>query len=91
MGLQKGTTNNLNGRPKGSQNRSTEELRNTVQAFIESNIEGMQANFDQLEAKDKLLFIEKMLNYSLPRMQATQITGKDLMPIIKGITFDPEN
>lgn len=81
------------GRKKGIPNKTTEELRDTVQAFIENNIDGIQENFDLLEPKEKLLFIEKMLNYSLPRMQATQLTGaegKDLLPTIKGITFDPE-
>ena len=61
------------GRELGTPNRSTEQLRQTVQVFIENNIEGMQTNFDQLEAKDKLLFIEKMLNYSLPRIQSAQL------------------
>jgi hypothetical protein len=85
MGLHTGQTNNINGRPKGSENKSTVKLRNTVQNFIENNIEGMQANFDQLEAKDKLIFLEKMLSYSLPRLQATQLfmnDRKDLQPSI---------
>lgn len=74
MGQKKGQTGNLNGRPKGTPNKTTGQLRNAVQAFIENNIERMQENFDLLEPKEKLLFIEKMLNYSLPRLQATQLT-----------------
>jgi hypothetical protein len=91
MGLHKGQTNNINGRPKGSENKSTDKLRNTVLTFIENNIEGMQANFDQLEVKDKLMFLEKMLSYSLPRLQATQLKVEtDIFEPIKGITFDKE-
>ena len=63
----KGFTNNPNGRKKGVPNKSTDELRSTVQAFIEKNIENLQSNFDLLHPKDKLLFIEKMLKMVLPQ------------------------
>lgn len=61
------------GREAGACNKSTDQLRETVQQFIEKNIDCMQSNVDQLEPKEKLLFIEKMLNYTLPRFQSTQI------------------
>ena len=76
MKYQKGQSGNPEGRPLGTPNKTTEELRNTVQAFIENNIETMQVNFDLLEPKDKLSFIEKLLNYSLPRIQSTQLDIK---------------
>ena len=63
------------GREAGTPNKSTDELRITIQSFIENNIESMQSNFDQLEAKDKLLFIEKMLNYSLPKLKQVELTN----------------
>lgn len=74
--FKRGISGNPAGRPQGATNKTTEELRNTIQSFIENNIQLMQENFDLLEAKDKLLFIEKMLNYTLPRMQATQLDAK---------------
>lgn len=67
MGLKKGQTNNREGRPKGIPNKTTDELRATVQAFIEDNIEKLQDNFDLLEPKEKLIFIEKMLKMVLPQ------------------------
>ena len=33
----------------------------------------MQSIFNELEAKDKLAFIEKLLSYSLPKLQAVQM------------------
>jgi len=62
------------GRELGTPNKSTDELRQTVQSFIKRNIDCMQANFELLEPKEKLLFIEKLLQYTLPRLQATQLT-----------------
>ncbi len=37
-----------------------------VQNFIDTNIETLQADFDQLEAKDRLTFIEHLLKHVLP-------------------------
>ena len=67
MGLKKGCNpNNPNGRPKGVPNRSTDELRGLFQSFVEANINDLQANFDQLEAKEKLSFIERLAKMIIP-------------------------
>ena len=63
---QKGMTNNPNGRKKGVPNKSTDELRGLLQCFIENNIDRLQYDFDLLEPKDRLLFIDKMLRMILP-------------------------
>ena len=64
--MKKGHTNNPNGRPKGKPNRSTDELRSLLQSFIDANIETMQADYDSLEPKDRLNFIERLLKHVLP-------------------------
>ncbi|OFY49454.1 MAG: hypothetical protein A2W85_06325 [Bacteroidetes bacterium GWF2_41_31] len=67
MGLHKGCKpNNPNGRPPGKPNRTTEELRGLFQSFIESNIETLQADFDQLEPKDRLSFMERIAKLIIP-------------------------
>lgn len=66
----KGKTNNPNGRPKGVPNRSTTELRIAVTNLIESNWDRIQGDLDALDPKDRLMFIEKMLSYSLPKLTA---------------------
>ena len=77
MGLKKGMTNNPNGRPIGSTNKGIEELRETVQAFIDNNIDTMQQSFDQLQPKEKLFFMDKMLQYCLPKIQSVRITPEE--------------
>jgi hypothetical protein len=62
----KGHTNNPNGRKKGVPNKSTEELRALLTSFIEANINDLQANYNQLEAKDKLEFFERLIKMVLP-------------------------
>lgn len=65
--MKKGTTNNPNGRPKGTPNKSTKEMRDFLQAFVEDNLESLQSEFDELEGADKFRVIEKLLPYILPK------------------------
>lgn len=66
----KGKTGNPAGRPKGTPNKINADLRQTVHSFLQKNMTALQSNFDQLEARDKLLFVEKLLKYTLPTLQA---------------------
>ena len=38
----------------------------------------MQSNFDQLEPKEKMLFIEKLLCYTLPKMKTVDFIENDI-------------
>jgi len=71
---------NRKGRPKGSPNKSVEEVRNLVQQFVENNLETLQADFDQLEPKDRLLFLERLLKHVLPNpiVSLEQLSESDL-------------
>lgn len=71
---------NRKGRPKGSPNKSVEEVRNLVQQFVENNLETLQADFEQLEPKDRLMFIERLLKHVLPSPIASleQLSESDL-------------
>jgi hypothetical protein len=74
MGLPKGTTNNIKGRPKGAKNRSTTEIREKLFEFISDNLPKLQNDFDKLDnPKDRLMFIERLFQYSLPKLQAQSI------------------
>ena len=66
MGLKKGMTNNKSGRPKGSPNRTSEQLRDVFKTFLETNLETMQADFDKLEPRERLQFIEKVAKIVIP-------------------------
>jgi len=71
MGLPKGRTNNLSGKPKGTVSKNTKELREFITAFVSDNLDKMQADFDKIdEPKDRLMFLERLFQYTLPRLQA---------------------
>lgn len=82
--FQKGKSGNLNGRPKGSKNRASQEIRESLKIFIQNNIGDMQAQYDGLSSMDKLIFMEKVLKFVLPSLKAIELTsdGEALRPVI---------
>jgi len=54
------------GRKKGTPNQTTKELRNLFADFVNANISTLQADFDKLEPKDRLYFIDKIARLILP-------------------------
>lgn len=66
MAQKKGQTGNPNGRPKGTPNKVTQDLKSAVKTFLENNIEKLQKDFDKLDSYQRLLFMEKLLKYAIP-------------------------
>lgn len=73
MALKKGISGNPNGRPKGATNRVTTDLRKAISGFLDKNWKTVQKDFDNMEPKERLAFLDKMLAYTLPKLQAVQI------------------
>lgn len=69
----KGRTNNPNGRPKGSTNKVNPELRVMITDFLNGSFTDVIKEFNNLEGKDKLKFYSDMLQYGLPKLQATTL------------------
>lgn len=80
----KGTVNNPKGRPKGTPNKSTDELRTLLQNFIDDNMETLQADFDKLEPKDRLNFIDRLLKHVMPAplQELERLTDEQLDELI---------
>ena len=70
MGLKKGQSNNLNGRKKGSLNKTTTEIKELMVKFVSKNIDNIQSDYDSLEAREKLMFIEKIIKLIIPSAEA---------------------
>ena len=72
MGLHKGVTNNPKGRPKGSTNRTTQELRQKL-IDIFFNLDEMQADFKKLDARERLYLRKELAPFIMPKLQAQAI------------------
>lgn len=71
--MKKGRTNNPAGRPKGTPNKAGAELRERVTAFVADRWEQFESDFDQLEPKERMQFLEKLMAYTLPKLQAVAV------------------
>jgi len=60
----------LGGRKAGVPNRSTAELREWVQKLVQSNMAQVKRDLKELEPKERLDVIERLMRYVLPRQQA---------------------
>ena len=69
----KGKTNNPNGRPKGSPNKVSTDLRKWINDFIDDNRAQIKRDWLKLDPKDRITLFEKLLKYSLPTLQSTSM------------------
>jgi hypothetical protein len=76
---------NRKGRPKGSANKTTEDLRAIVYEFLQDNLETLQEDFDKLEPKDRLNLLDRLLKHILPTPVAdiSQFSDTDLQILLK--------
>lgn len=60
---------NPNGRPAGTPNKLTSEMRGKVVTILENNWETIQADIESLEPVQRLAFLERLMSYAIPKLQ----------------------
>lgn len=95
--MKKGQTNNPNGRPKGVPNKVTGEAREWLSNLIDKNRATIEKDLQTLEPKDRLMMLEKLMSYIIPKQQAIQanisldrLTDDQLDSVINEITKNIE-
>ncbi len=71
MAFEKGNSGNPSGRKPGAKNKVNMELRERITAFLNGNFDTVAEDFKNLSAKDKLKFYTDLLQYGVPKLQAT--------------------
>ena len=69
MKFEKGNSGNPYGRPKGSKNKTGEELRNLISGFLEKRFAGIVKDYKTLATKDRIKVYVDLLQYSVPKLQ----------------------
>jgi len=77
MAQKKGQTGNPNGRPKGSKNRSTSEIKTAIQKLLDTNVSQMERDLQELSPKDRISVLLKLAEFVLPKVQAVPHEGAE--------------
>lgn len=96
--MEKGHTNNPNGRPKGKPNKVTQDMRQWLSAVLEKNRSQMEKDLKALEPKERLQILERLMQYVIPKQQAvgaevdfSKLTDSQLDTIVTEITKGIDN
>jgi hypothetical protein len=73
MAFKKGQSGNPNGKPKGAKNKINQDLRDKISLFLNGEFATVTNEFKLLDPKDKLKFYTDLLQYGLPKLQATSL------------------
>ena len=77
MGFQKG--NQLGkGRPPGAINRTTEQMRLTINRAVNNTLSTIQSDLEELKKTDPVKALElsmKLMEYAMPKMRSIDLKG----------------
>jgi hypothetical protein len=65
---------NRNGRPKGTANKNTFELKQLLTQMLQGYLDELNTQSDQLTLRDKLNFSRYVLPYILPKLNNVTLT-----------------
>ena len=85
-----GKSGNPNGRPKGSKNKNTKQIREAYQKLTEDNLDNMNRWLMQTAQEDPAKAMDLMLRlseYIIPKLARTELTGNDGDDLFKNIKF----
>jgi hypothetical protein len=61
------------GRTKGTPNRTTKELKEKIHNIVEVQLENIESDLQDLEAKDRLHILLKLFEYVLPKQREQKL------------------
>ena len=63
------------GRPAGSKNKATAEVREKFKELVENNLSTFQDDLDTLQPYERLTIVMQMAKFVLPTLRATELTS----------------
>lgn len=98
MAQQKGKTGNPNGRPKGTPNKVTSEMKSWIQQLIDGNRKQLEKDLKALDPAERWRVVEKLMSYVVPKMQSveakidyTRLTDEQLDLLIDKLSNNLDN
>lgn len=80
--LKAGTVLNPKGRPKGSKNKANADVKEFITCIVRGELGNINDYFNDLDARDKLDFIVKLLPYVVSKEKdILEIETQEIIPI----------
>lgn len=86
-----GESGNPNGRPKGTPNKNTKEVRDAYQRLVENNLDNMTIWLSQVASEDPEKAMDLMLKlseYIIPKLARQELVGNDGKDLFKNVKFN---
>lgn len=85
------------GRPKGIPNKSTQDAREAIAAFVDGNAHRLTGWLDQVASGDPsndikpnpakaFEMFQSVVEYHIPKLARTEVSGKDGGPVVVALT-----
>ena len=71
------TGKKFGGREKGTPNRLTKELRSVLKDIVYQELEEIEERLDELEPKERLELVLKLMPYTLPKVNSISHTTNE--------------
>ena len=88
----------LGGRQKGTPNKVTASIKDWLSELIDNNRKQVERDVKQLEPKERLQVLEKLMQYVIPKQQAVsakvdfeKLTDEQLDTLVSELTKDIED
>ncbi|MGD9930250.1 MAG: DUF5681 domain-containing protein [Mangrovibacterium sp.] len=98
MAFKKGQSGNPGGRPPGTKDKATKEIREKISDILEDHFtpDKISEDLEAMEPKDRLTFLTKLLEYAVPKLKQTDIAAEVINrtpdpPVIIFKDFSQEN
>ena len=81
----KGETNNPNGRPKGTPNKATQELRDKIKTILEGQKEDIEKALNELKKDNPAQYLaamDKLMAYVVPKKRDITSDDKSFIPSV---------
>lgn len=78
----KGKSGNPDGRPKGSENKVTKEIREAVTRLVNNNLLQLEEDLLTLETGDRIRLLIQLMEFVLPKQQRTSLVSENDTTII---------
>jgi uncharacterized protein DUF5681 len=73
MAFEKGQSGNPDGRPKGSGNKVTSKLRETISGFLDEQFVKVKEDFTKLKPGERVRLYIELLQYGVPKLQSVHM------------------